>query len=242
MTMPRIVERRRRERGIFVKLPSSQVIDLLAASGLDFLVVDLEHSQLSEADAIHLLERADVLGFEALVRIPEVDRGAINRLLEAGAKGIHLSTVRNSGQLRELRDAMFYAPGGRRSISLSHRQAGFGQQALSEYLAGQIEHPPRIVAQIETAETDEPLPEILKERPDVVFVGTTDLTVDLGLDDQRVQARVNEIASAAQAANVALGGFDLNDPRVVYDVVSSDLTLLARAARTVAHSGNDAVR
>lgn len=232
-TMPRIMERHKPERGIFVKLPSAQVIDLLAATGLDFVVVDLEHSQLSETDAIRLLEHADVLGFQALVRVPEVDRGAINRLLEAGAKGIQLSTVRNSGQLRRLRDAMFYAPGGTRSISLAHRRAGFGQHALGTYLANQSEHRPRIVAQIETGDTDEPLAHILNERPDVLFVGTTDLAVDLGLDDERVRARIEQLISAAEAANVPLGGFCLNDPRVVYDVVSSDLALLGRAARAL---------
>src|SRR5919202_2784783 len=78
--------------GTFVKLPALESIELCAAE-LDFAVVDLEHSQLSEADALRLVRHAYALGFPAVARIPEVDRGLVNRLLEAGAGGVHLSSV-----------------------------------------------------------------------------------------------------------------------------------------------------
>lgn len=229
--MPYIVEQRKRERGVFVKLPSNQVVDVLADAGLDFAVVDLEHSQLSEAEGIRLVEHSLALGFPALVRVPDMDRGAVNRLLEAGAVGIQLSTVRSVRQVRELRDAMLYPPAGRRSISLAHRGASYGKGGVREYLAAERERPPRMVIQLETGTTDDPLEEILGERPDIAFIGTTDLTVDLGLDEERVRARVEEIAAAAEAAGVSLGAFGLDDSRVVYDVVSSDVSMLAQAAR-----------
>jgi 4-hydroxy-2-oxoheptanedioate aldolase len=218
-----------RRRGLFVKLPSTEVIDLVAASGHDFAVVDLEHSQLSEETARALLRHARAIGLPALVRVPQLDRGAVNRLLEAGAAGIQLSTVRRAAEVRELRAAMRYAPDGNRSISLAHPQAGYGGTRLADYLARQAAEPPLLVAQIETARTQDPLDEILAERPDVVFVGMTDLSVDLGLDASRVRARVEEIADAAERAAVPLGAFGLDDPRVVYHLVASDLTLLRAA-------------
>ena len=225
---------RNRRRGLFVKLPSTEVLDLTAAAGFDFVVVDLEHSQLSEADARALARHAKAVGLPALVRIPEVDRGLVNRLLEAGAAGIQLSTVRSAAQVRELRSATRYAPDGTRSISLAHPQAGYGAAKLDEYLRGQAQAPPLVVAQIETAQTDDPLPEIAAAGPDVVFIGSTDLAVDLGLDPARVRARVEEIAGAAEAAGIPLGAFGLDDPRVVYDLVSSDLSLLRRAVADAA--------
>ncbi|MFL6570368.1 MAG: aldolase/citrate lyase family protein, partial [Burkholderiales bacterium] len=106
-----------RWRGLFVKLPSTEVIDLVAASGHDFAVVDLEHSQLSEEAARVLLRHARAIGLPALVRVPQLDRGAVNRLLEAGAAGIQLSSVRRVAEVRALRDAALYAPDGTRSIS-----------------------------------------------------------------------------------------------------------------------------
>lgn len=229
-----MLELRNRPRGLFIKLASTEVIDLTAAAGLQFAVVDLEHSQLSEEDARRLVRHARALGFPALVRIPELDRGAVNRLLEAGAAGIQLSTVRTAAQVRTLRQLTRYAPEGSRSISLAHPQAGYGAMQLADYLQAQTAEPPLVVAQIETARTDDPLDEILAERPDVVFLGTTDLAVDLGLDGDRVKARVDEIASAADAAGIALGAFAMEDERVVYRLVGSDLSLLQRAAADVA--------
>jgi 4-hydroxy-2-oxoheptanedioate aldolase len=216
-------------RGLFLKLASTEVIDLVRAAGFAFAVVDLEHSQLSEADARALVRHAAATGLPALVRIPEVDRGLVNRLLEAGAAGIQLSTVRRAADVRALRAATRYAPEGDRSISLAHPAAEYGATALRDYLAARAAEPPLVVAQIETAETEDSLDDILAERPDVVFLGMTDLSVDVGLDAARVRARVEEVAAAAERAGLPLGAFGLDDPRVAYDLVSSDLALLRTA-------------
>lgn len=227
-------------RGLFVKLGATEVIDLIADQRLDFAVVDLEHSQLSEPDALRLVRHAHARELPALVRVPEVDRGAVNRLLEAGARGIQLSTVRRVGEIRALRAAMTYAPEGTRSVSQAHPLARYGDIPLADYLAAQRARPPWLVAQIETATTDDPLDELLAAGIDVAFIGTTDLLVDLGLDRGALAARVDEIADAAERAGVALGAFGLDDPRVAFDVAGSDVALLRAAVadltRSAAHA------
>jgi 4-hydroxy-2-oxoheptanedioate aldolase len=217
--------RTRRLAGTFVKLPALEVIEIAAAE-LDFAVVDLEHSQLDDADALRLVRHAWALSFPAIVRLHELDRSLVNRLLEAGAAGIQLSSVRRAAEIAALRDACLYAPGGTRSISLAHPLARYGATPLRDYLAQQ--EPPLVVAQIETAATDDPLEAIFAEGVDVAFVGVTDLSVDLELDPDRLEARVDEIAAAAAAAGVALGGFGA-DGRWRYAVASSDLALLREA-------------
>src|SRR5918911_2884409 len=76
--------------GTFVKLPALESIEIVAAE-LDFAVVDLEHSQLDEGDALRLVRHAHALAFPAVVRIPELERGLVNRLLEAGGGGVQPS-------------------------------------------------------------------------------------------------------------------------------------------------------
>jgi 4-hydroxy-2-oxoheptanedioate aldolase len=215
----------RRVAGTFVKLPAVEVLEIVAA-GLDFAVVDLEHSQLSEGDALRLLRHARALDFPALVRVHALDRGFANRALEAGAAGIQLSSVRSAGEVKALRDACLYAPRGSRSVSLAHVQADFGRTPLATYL-GRVEDP-LLVVQVETAETEDPLDAIASAGADVVFVGVTDLSVDLELDAERTAARVDDIARAAAAAGVTLGGFGA-DERFAYSIASSDLALLAQA-------------
>src|SRR5947207_7808538 len=140
--------------GTFVKLPALESIDIVASSGFDFAIVDLEHSQLSEGEALRLVRHAHALGFPVVVRIPANDAGLANRLLEAGAAGIQLSTVVSVEQVRELVRATRYAPAGRRSVSLAHPAAGYGMTTLADAVAAP---PPLLVGQIETAETEDPL-------------------------------------------------------------------------------------
>lgn len=212
--------------GLFVKLPSTQAIEIARSAGFDFCLVDLEHSQLGEADAIRLLSHAAAMEFPALARVAGLDRGLVNRLLEAGAVGIQRSTVRRAAQVRELRQATRYAPAGTRSLSLAHSRADYGGRSMADYLAAEEAEPPLVVAQIETAETDDPLAEILAAEPDFVFIGTADLRADVGLDDQALATRIAEIADAAEAAGVPLGAIGVEDPRVTYNVLGADLSLL----------------
>jgi 4-hydroxy-2-oxoheptanedioate aldolase len=218
-----------RVTGTFVKLAALESIDICAAA-LDFAVVDYEHSQLSEAQVLRLVRHAATLGFPAVVRIPEIDRGLVNRLLEAGAAGIQLSSVRRAAEIRELVAASRYAPAGSRSISLAHPAGGYGAVPLREYVAG-VEAP-LVVAQLETRLTDDSLADICAAGADVIFLGLTDLLVDCGLDDDAARARADEIAAAAAAAGLVLGGFGAEE-RFRYSVVSSDVALLREAVAGV---------
>jgi 4-hydroxy-2-oxoheptanedioate aldolase len=225
----------------FVKLGSLEVIDVLAASGLDAVVIDLEHSQLDEAAARLLARHASHIGLPAVVRIPEIDRGAINRLLEAGAAGIQLSSVTTRRQVDALLAACRYPPAGERSVSLAQPAAAYGRAGIGAYLAAAAPGP-LVVIQIETAGTDDPLERILGG-VDVAFVGLTDLSVDVGapgqLDSPPVAKRIAEIAAAAQRAEgrPAFGGWvpslEAAGPLAAhgarYITAGSDLTMLAAA-------------
>jgi 4-hydroxy-2-oxoheptanedioate aldolase len=208
--------------GTFVKLPALESVEICAQS-FDFCVVDYEHSQLSEADVLRLVRHAAAIDFAALVRIPEVDRGLVNRLLEAGAAGIQLSSVRRVAEVQALAFAVAYAPDGSRSISLAHPQAGYGAVPLREYLASSVA--PLVVIQLETRDTDDPPVELCRAGADVAFLGLTDLLVDCGLDEGVASVRAEALAAAVAEAGIVLGGFGAEE-RFRYAVVSSDVALL----------------
>src|SRR4051794_6717238 len=91
--------------GTFAKLAGADPAEVLAGAGFDFAIVDREHSQLSDEDARASVRAMRAAGLPALVRVPALDRGEVNRLLEAGAAGIQLSTVRSAAQTRGLSQA-----------------------------------------------------------------------------------------------------------------------------------------
>ncbi|MPZ51791.1 MAG: hypothetical protein GEU79_03495, partial [Acidimicrobiia bacterium] len=100
--------------GTFLKVPSIEVVDLVKITGYDLAVIDLEHSQLSEREARLLVRHGYDIGLPTVVRVPDVDRGQVNRLLEAGAVGIQLSTTRRRQQIDDLVTACRYPPDGER--------------------------------------------------------------------------------------------------------------------------------
>lgn len=225
--------------GTFVKLPVPDLMGVTAAAGIDFVVVDLEHSTLSEGDALDLLRSAAAADLPALVRVPSVDAGLVNRLLEAGAAGIQLSMLSTRDQRDALIAATRFAPHGRRSISLANPAAAFGAVSAHELVRLDHQDPPVLVGQVETAQTD-PLEELLAGL-DVAFVGTTDLAVDLGAEagPEALRAAVEAVRDAASRLGIGFGGWvagrgliddaGLADAR--YVVVSSDVQVLASGLR-----------
>jgi 4-hydroxy-2-oxoheptanedioate aldolase len=220
--------------GTFLKLPAVETVEL-AAERLDFAVVDLEHSQLDELEARRLVRHAHAIGFPALVRLPAPGRDRVNRILEAGAAGIQVPTVRSAATVSDTRAAMRYAPQGNRSISLAQAPAGYGAVGLRKFLDDQ-DPGPLLVAQIETAATDDSLEQIAAAGPDVLFVGPLDLRVELDLDDERVRERIAEIERTAAAAGIVLGGAGIDNDAVRYDVVGSDVALLRESLAGVAEA------
>jgi 4-hydroxy-2-oxoheptanedioate aldolase len=240
--------------GTFVKLPTSASIDLATRAGFDFVVVDLEHSQLSFAESSALLSHAVASDVPAVVRIAAVDAALVNRLLEAGAAGIQLSFVRKAADVESLVAATRYPPQGRRSVSTSHPSSHYGGESLVDYLAAEADDPPLVIGQIETAATDDELETITSAGLDVVFVGTTDLSVDLGtpgtFESTPMRSRLDAIASAARATNVRFGGFAgsafaadaLVQLGASYVVVGSDTQALREGLNDLLSAAEDARR
>src|ERR1051326_3973164 len=120
--------------GTFVKLGRREVIEILALAGLDFAICDLEHSQITEAEAGHMVASGKSCGLPVIVRVAHFDPGEINRLLEAGAAGIQLPQVHTRDQVVAFRAACKYPPEGARSVSLAQPAAGYGSEPLAEYM------------------------------------------------------------------------------------------------------------
>lgn len=118
--------------GTFVKLPALESIDLVHSLGFDLAVVDGEHSQLDEGAILSLLRHGAALDLPLLVRTSSRDAPSLNRMLEAGAAGIQLSTLRACAERDALVSATRYAPDGTRSVSLAHPAADYSGIPLAQ--------------------------------------------------------------------------------------------------------------
>ena len=72
--------------GMLLFTGSPMVVEMMAAAGLDFVIIDMEHSALDLDRAGHLIRAADAAQITPLVRVPEVDAALIKKLLNLGRR------------------------------------------------------------------------------------------------------------------------------------------------------------
>ncbi|MGH3729104.1 MAG: HpcH/HpaI aldolase family protein [Micromonosporaceae bacterium] len=195
--------------GCFLKLPRPEVVELLALAGYDFAICDLEHAQIDEAGARSVVLAGRATGLPIVVRPATPDRGLINRLLEAGAAGIQLPRVRTRRDADGLRDLLAYPPVGSRSISQAQPAAGFGAEPLPAYLTRSNDSVLGI-GQFETADLADPLDDAVAPL-DVAFLGTVDLSVDVGRPGDpsapEVRERIGVVERACARTGTILGTY-----------------------------------
>src|SRR5579872_3926810 len=82
--------------GTWCELPSPEFINVLAKTGLDFVIIDMEHGAVDISVASKLLMAAEADGCSPLIRVAKNDESAILKALEIAPQGIivpHIATV-----------------------------------------------------------------------------------------------------------------------------------------------------
>lgn len=102
------------EFGSWLDLPSPQVAEIMAQTGFDFIVIDLEHGPASIETAQMQMMAMKATGCRAIVRVPEASEAWVKRVLDAGAQGVMVPKVETATQAAEIVSWAYYAPKGMR--------------------------------------------------------------------------------------------------------------------------------
>ena len=194
--------------GTWVKTPHIHVVEVLALSPLDLLVLDAEHAPFGrqELDACILAGRAG--GKPLLVRPASAAQEHLLQALDSGADGVIVPHIRSAAEARDLVRACHYVPGGR-GFAGSTRAAAYSTLGMVRHHAAAKDI--AVVAQIEDAEALDEIEAIaMVEGIDALFIGRADLTISLGetnSDAPQVIAAVERICTAGRAASRAIGMF-----------------------------------
>ncbi|MFN3817587.1 HpcH/HpaI aldolase family protein [Blastomonas sp.] len=194
--------------GTFVKTPHPHVVEVLALTGLDCLVLDAEHAPFDRGTLDLCLMAARAGGKPALVRPASGSPEQILNALDCGADGILAPHIRSAAEAEALVRACHYGPGGR-GFAGSTRAAGYTTKGMARHRDAARDV--AIVAQIEDAEALDHIDAIAAvEGIDALFIGRADLTLSLDADtpdDAVVVAAVEKICAAARAAGRTVGMF-----------------------------------
>lgn len=187
--------------GTFIKTPAIEVIEVLAAAGLDFICLDAEHSAFDRARMDTCLAMARALGLPALVRVPEGTPAQILMALDAGAVGVVVPHCYSVEKAETVARAAHFGHGGR-GYAGSTRSAGYATRPMPEVLG--MDDETIVLGQIEEPEGVEAAAAIAAVAGiDGLFVGPADLAVCYGktdINDPQVRAAMKHVGDVTAAA------------------------------------------
>jgi 2-dehydro-3-deoxyglucarate aldolase len=98
--------------GSWLTMPAPSIAEMMCDAGFEWVTVDLEHSALTIGDAAALIATVSNKGKTPLCRLSSNDPVQIKRVMDAGAHGIIVPMVKNSGDVAAAYQAMHYPPQG----------------------------------------------------------------------------------------------------------------------------------
>lgn len=227
--------------GLWNSLASSIAVEVIAGSGFDWVLLDMEHSP-NDLPLMHAQLQAMMAhpGTAPVVRPPWNDMVAIKRLLDVGVQSFLIPCVQNADEAAAAVAHTRYPPHGVRGFASASRATNFGRipgywQSAHEEIC--------VLVQVETAAALAEI-EAIAAVPGVdgIFIGPGDLSASLGFLGQpshpEVIAAIDDAMTRIHAAGKP-SGFLTGDEKLArhyldmgcqFVAVGADLVLLARAA------------
>jgi 4-hydroxy-2-oxoheptanedioate aldolase len=207
--------------GAWSMLSSPVSVRLLAAAGLDYVVIDLQHGTATEHDLPGLTDAIRLAGAVPVARVRHPHPADIGRALDLGCEGVIVPNVDSAAQAREVAGAVRYPPAG-------YRSAG-GALAVEE---------PFCLVMVESVAAVTDLPATLAvDGVDGVYVGPRDLSLALGCaldpDDPVLSPALAQLWAACATVGKPVG-VHATDAALARRYREGGCTLLTCAADAVA--------
>ena len=201
--------------GTISHIKSMTAIEALGYTGVDFVMLDMEHSPLDNDEAAKYLTAASAAGLPAIIRISSMNKEHILHMLDAGAAGIAVPSVTNVEQVKELIKHAKFTPVGERGYCMTRDGGwGFAQNSsgtLREYM-DYCNKNTLLIPQCETVGCLEHIEEITAlEGVDGILVGPYDLSIDMGIagefDNPMLINAIRRIIDACKKNKIMAIGF-----------------------------------
>ena len=193
--------------GSWLSSGSTVIADVMTISGIEWLVIDHEHTCVDFSQIQELIVQIQKNGVDALVRVAKNDEVFIKKSLDAGANGVVVPMVKNLAEAKAAIDFCFYPPYGKRGVGLFKAQR-YGYE-FDEYVQGHVKNT-TLILQVEHIDILKDLEEIAKlEHIDGFIVGPFDFSASMGkpgkFDDQDVVEALGRVEKIILNSKKSLG-------------------------------------
>lgn len=193
--------------GAWLGLACPSICEIVTGSGLDFIVVDAEHSPFNPETQQAMLMAFKGCDTVPIIRVPWNDPIMIKQALDMGWEGVLIPQVNTPDEVRAAVAACRYPPKGKRGWG-PRRAADYGRDD-AEY-AKTADDSVICIVQIEDVRGADVIDEIL-EIPgfDWIFVGRMDMSGSIGrigdADAEEIWDAVKKIFSKAKESGIPAG-------------------------------------
>ena len=191
--------------GTFYELGGSGIIESLARTGLDYIIIDCEHSYFNDesvAEYIIAAENGDLLPY---VRVGDIRRPNILRMVDMGARALIIPHIHTPEEVKEIVSYAKFAPVGNRGFSPTRISRWGSEEWFKDTRSYMDECNKRckIIPQCETLEALDNIEEIAAiEGVDGIFVGPCDLSIEMGIplefDNPKLIKEIERILKACK--------------------------------------------
>ena len=176
--------------GTWISSASHLCLDAIKDLGFEWFMIDTEHAPVNPETLAGLVSLLGEGGPTPLVRVGDVDQYLIKQALDSGAQGVLAPLVSTEVQAKAVVAYSKYPPEGVRGAAAT-AASRYGLE-LSSYLRS-ANAETLVGVQIETRDALDHLDGIAGvDGLDLLFVGPQDLTLSLGLLDDRKNPRVRD--------------------------------------------------
>jgi len=167
--------------GTWIQTASPDVVEIAGHAGLNFVVIDTEHTSFGIETSDCLLRAAECVGLAALIRVSHKDPTLVMKALDAGAQGIVYPGVSKRKDAEQAVKASKYHPLGERGACPFVRSGGHNILDWEKY-AAEANKNTAVILLLEGKEGVDNLDEIISvPGVDVNMLGPFDLSVSLGV-------------------------------------------------------------
>jgi 4-hydroxy-2-oxoheptanedioate aldolase len=209
--------------GLFINSHSPTVVEQLAHTGYDWLLVDTQHGPMDHERLSTMLCGITSGGAKSMVRVAGYhDRGGIQQALDLGADGVLIPYINTAEEARQAVSCARYPTAGTRSVYFPQRSTN--KAGLLGYV-GKANENIVVALQVETASCIQNIAEIAAvPGVDILFLGQNDLCMSMGLFEKyefphmytshELGAATQALVDAANKNGVILGLFLFGTSRV----------------------------
>ena len=179
--------------GAWSVISSALSVRLLAAAGLDYVVIDLQHGGAVEGDLPAMTSAIRLAGATPIARVRHAHTADIGRALDLGCEGVIVPNIDSAAEARQAAGAVRYPPAGHRSMG--------GMLAAGEPFCLVMAESADAVAELDAT--------LAVDGVDGLYVGPGDLSLSLGCepdpDDPVLNGALQRVGAACAAAGKPVG-------------------------------------